>query len=51
MRLHGKHFFEAFYHGTVAGFPFSAVVCVIKAEECVMARIGPGRKVHKKGGE
>jgi hypothetical protein len=33
MRLRGEHFFEAFYHGTIARFPFSAVVCVVKAGE------------------
>ena len=51
MCLHGKHIFEAFYHGTIVRCPFSAVVCVIKAEEDVMTRIGLSRKLHEKGGE
>lgn len=32
-RRHGKHLFEAFYHGTIVGLPFSTVMCVIKVGE------------------
>jgi hypothetical protein len=49
--LKGEHFFEAFYHGAIIGFLYSAVVYIIESGEYITAGIRPSRKLDEERGE
>jgi hypothetical protein len=47
----GEHFFEAFYHDTIARLLFSSIVHRIESGEYVATRIGPSRKLSEERGK
>jgi hypothetical protein len=45
--LEGEHFFEAIYHGAIAGIKYSTIVRRIESEEYVATEIGASRKLDE----